>query len=437
VRPRPRLLAALLAVLLAALPASAQDAPPAPSPPAPPLSTGDLDRILRRAENNLVLHGLSLDGRFLDRAVGDYRKAVARMPTDAGTGPRLAAHFALAFCIARADFPPEPVARAALAKEAAGALEEAARIDPTVPGRLVVEGMLQEQMGDPRTAVARITAGLEDLEKGPPLAGWQGYQLRLFGLLARCRALLEPGMNREDLALKDAERAERLAEGALLDPDAPRENRLRRVVRTHVAAAQVKLDNFREAERILEALAREDPDNFLHAYNLGLVLAQQQKYPRALEWYRRAADLDPRDPRPHLKVGYILLIHPPPGGEPDAAGAEREAQVYLATTGGKNDEYCALRGEAAWVRGDRKAAERWFTESLAINPACLHSLNRMVQILGSDDRPTPEREKTLREVKERLEKAMEERNRGGGGMGAEKTGLTFCRESGPPVARTG
>ncbi|MCK6480326.1 MAG: tetratricopeptide repeat protein, partial [Planctomycetes bacterium] len=391
----------------------------------PPLSVQEIDNLLLRAEQNLILHGLSLDDRFLDRARADYRVAAERMPEEAGDDRRATASFHLAFCLARGEFPEAPRDRQARAGEVLLLLDRVAHRDGSFPGLWIVDGLVREQMADLKRAVENLTKGLEGLEKVEGLAPWQAYQLRLFGLLARSRALMDPTVGREHLALKDVDAALALGTEAMQDPRTPRDNRLRRIVLTHRAAALQRLDHLDDAERILRTLIREDPGVFVHPYNLALVLAQQFRFPEALELYRKAAELSPGDPRPHLKIAFILLKFPAQGAQPDPDAAEREAAKVLSLTGEETDEYLALRGEASLARGDLKEAERWFRRALAKNPECRASLNGLVRILGQEDERSPERQDEFEEFRRRLTELTRSRNQGKG-MDNEKPTLTFC-----------
>ena len=347
------------------------------------------------------------------------------MPEGAGAPRRAASSYFLAFALARQDFPEEAKPRQERAAEVLRLLDACAGLDGTFPGLWIVDGLVREQMADWKPAIENITKGIEGLDGVVGLDPWQAHQLRFFGLLARARALMDPATGREDLALKDVDAVEALAAAALRDPRAPRDNRLRRVVATHRAAALQRLDRLAEAEKLLKDLIREDPGSFVHSYNLALVLAQQFRFPEALEHYRKSAELSPADPRPHLKIAFILLKYPAPGGSPDPAGAEKEASKVLSLTGKETDEYCALRGEAAFAREDRREAERWYRRSLKLNPECRTSLNGLVMILGQEEERSTERQEELDEFRRRLSALTRARSLGKG-MENEKPNLTFC-----------
>jgi len=374
----------------------------------------------------MVLHGLSWDPRYLDRALGDYRTAQSRMPADAGPPRRATAAFFLAFALSLKDFPTEMQARKDRAGEILGLLDACAQQDASFCGLWIVDGLVREQMSDWNPAIDSLTKGLNGLEETTGLAPWEVYQFRLFGLLARSRALMDPATAQEHLAIKDVETAAALAEEALKDPLAPAQgNRLRPVVLTHRAAALEKLARLKEAQEILEVLIREDPGSFMNWFNLAIVFHRQHLYPQALRYYRTAADRAPADPRPPLRIAYILLTFPPPGGEPDIEGAEREAAKVLSLLGEEKDEYCALRGQAAFLRKDLKEAERWFRKSLARNPECRTSLNGMVLLLGQEEERTEKRQLELEDLRGRLSRITRARSTGQG-MENEKPNLTFC-----------
>ncbi len=429
---------ALLSIVLLASPAAAgppQDPPPAPdgtpaaAPPGPPgpanqpLPAEEVDRRIRRAEQNLVLHGLSLDPKYVVRAISDAREAAAGLPADAGAKRTFSAWFTLAFALVRVD-PADRSTAESLSKEALAALEAAAKADPNQPALWIVDGIARELVEENAVAVEHITTGLGPF--GDPKAGplpWPERDLRLLGLLARGRARL--ALQQEFPAEKDFEGAVALAEEALRDPAAPRENGLRRVVLNNLAHVQQSLQYFEKAEKTLERLVREDPANFLHPYNLALVKAQQHRYPEAVACHRRATELNPRSPLPHLKVAFILLNYYEGKAGPDVKTAAEEGEIYRGLVGEEDAEYCAIRGEIATVRGDPEEAERWFRRSLEKNPYCQRSLSRLVQILGSRGDLTESRRIEVERLRKRLEDSVQNR-RDGKEEESQPSRKTFC-----------
>jgi tetratricopeptide (TPR) repeat protein len=407
-------------------PAPAQDA--AGKPKAPPLTVEALDIHLLRAQRNLILNGLSLDSGYLRRAAKDYRSAVDGLPEAVDPERRFTALMGLAFCLARMEPPADAAGKAARARETFDLLGRAANLETVPPGFYanhpglwIVDGLMQEQVGEFKAAEAQITRGLAELDGAPGIPPWLDYQFRLFGLLARGRAFLKGS---EHLARSDFKEALALAEKALMDPLAPRENALRSVVLTHLAAAHQALESFEDAERVLAELVRRDPANPAHPYNMALVKAIQQKYVESLAWYRRAADLDRSDPRPHLKIAFILLRYIEPI---DTAEAVREGEIHLRLVGGKPDaEYCALRGEAAFLGKDMKEAEAWFRKALALDGACRTALQRLMNILGQKDDPTGAIQKEIDDLRRKLEDSTKKKGEGGPGMETKKTDMTFC-----------
>jgi tetratricopeptide (TPR) repeat protein len=420
VKPVPRLAALALAALPWAVvrPCLAQEPAPAPSPAkTSPLGREDVARLLGRAEGNVIRHGLSLDAKHLQLAVADYRAAADGLPSDASPSETFTAWFGLAFTLARTAFPADREAAEARSKEVFDALQRAAKVDSAFPGLWVVDGMMRELRGEGADAVERITKGLAGLEGYEGLQPWQHYQFRLFGLLHRGRAFLDAPGSSEHLAAKDFEGALALAEEALKDPSVPVPSRLRTVVLTHVAAAYQRLDYYDKAEKVLGELIRIDPATGVHRYNMALVKAEQMKYAEALALHRQAADLDRADPRPHLKTAYILLTFPEPGKAPDVAAAERAGEVYLQRIGGEPDaEYCALKGEAAFHRGDSKEAESWFRKALDLDRLCRTALHRLVHLLGRRDDAAGALRKEIETLRARLEE-----KRKGAEAGKERT----------------
>jgi tetratricopeptide (TPR) repeat protein len=417
---------ALAALLALAAPSAAQDAPPpAPAPPAeaapPPLPLPEVDRLLLRGQRNLALHGLSLAPDHLHRAIEDFRRAWRGLPADADANRRFDASFSLAFALCRGEFAPET--GEARAQEVAAALTAASAVNDRFPGLSVVDGIVKEAAGDVAGAADAITKGLDALDAWQGLEPWQSYQLRFFGHMARGRAFLDARMNRAQLAEKDFERALALGEQALLDPLAPADSRLRRVVLTHLAAAKQALDYYSEAERILEFLVKDDPANGQHSLNLGFVLASQFRFPEAVEAYRRASARDPGDPRPRIKIAYILLRHPAPGAEPDIDEAASQAEMYRGLVGAEDAEYACMRGELARLRGEKEKAADWFRRALRHEPQCQTALLRLVQHLGLKDVRTADEEKELLDLKRRLDEGTKKR---GDGTMAPTAKDAFC-----------
>jgi len=397
-------------------------------PKAPPLTVEALDIHLLRAQRNLILNGLSLDSGYLRRAAKDYRAAVEGLPETVDPDRKFTALMGLAFCQARMELPADAAGRSARAQETFDLLGRAASLETVPPGFYanhpglwIVDGLMQEQVGQFKAAESQITRGLAELEAVPGIPPWLDYQFRLFGLLARGRAFLKGS---EHLARTDFKEALALAEKALLDPLAPRENALRSVVLTHLAAAHQALESFEDAEKVLTELVRRDPANPAHPFNMGLVKAIQQKYVESLAWYRKSADLDRSDPRPHLKIAFILLRYIEP---PDTAEAIREAEIYLRLVGAKPDaEYLACRGEAAFQGNDMKEAEAWFRKALALDGACRTALQRLMNILGQKDDPTGAIRTEIDALRRKLEDSTKKKGEGGPGMELKKTDMTFC-----------
>jgi tetratricopeptide (TPR) repeat protein len=391
-----------------------------------PISMERLRVVLLRAERNLILHGLCLHGRYLDRALADYREALACMPAEAGADARFTAAFGLLFALARTEPPSDAAARAAIDREWRAAMAVAEPVNPDFPGLAVVAGTMASAVGDPLRAVEFLDSGLARLEKVTGLAPWQVDQLAYFGRLARGVALLDSRLSREDRALEDFEAAVALARRFQDDPFAPRGGRCLVLALSHRSSAEQRLAYFQRAEATLDSLLTLDPGVALHAFNRGLVAASQQKFDEAIRFYREAIRLDPRDPRPRLKVAYILLLYPPGGGAPRIKEAIPEASAYRSLVGTRNEEYAAFEGEVALLEGRLKDAEAHFREALARSPGCRHALNRLVQIVGQESRRSSAREAELEEWKARMAEQQRRRSAGGEGMETAAPDLTFC-----------
>ncbi len=332
--------------------------------------------------------------------------------------------FSLAFVLARTELPLDRGAADAQVKEAADALARAARLDPNAFCLWVVDGILREQTGDFEKAVESITKGLAGAEDVKGLQPWQVYQLELFGRLSRGRAFLNLNNNSDHLAKADLEKAAALTEGALKDPLSPTPNYLRRTVLTALASSYQRLEYDDNAERILKELIKEDPANYVHAYNMALMLVGRQRFPEAIEYYEKTAKLNSYFPTPHLKIAYILMTYPQPGKEPDVAEAERRGEIYLRLIGGTGDaEYFSLRGEGAYLRKDMDAAERWFRRALGLDDGCRTALENLLKIIGRKE----DRARYRGEIED-LEKRMNENSSGERRekMNSNRAKMTFC-----------
>ena len=417
--------------------------PPAPAPAKPaapeektvPLSPEQFEVHLLRAEGNLRLHGLSLQKAPLKLALADFRAAVKGLPEKVDGDRRFRALFGLGFALARTEFPETREERDALVRECYGLLDRASVIASDPPGRFsihpglwIVGGIIREQSGDPVGARDLVLDGFRRLETLAVQPEWMEDQLRLFGLLARGRAYLQEPLNSDHLALPDFKAARELAEKSLKDPLTPRDTRLRPVVLTHLAAAYQSLDYFDDAEKLLTELVSTDPGSAAHPFHMALVKANQMKYSDALSWYRRAAELDPADPRPHVKIAFILLRYPEPGKEPDLDAARREGEKFQQLLGGEpGAEYCSLRGEISFLRRDAKDAESWYRKALSLDPDCRTALQNLIILLGQKEDPG---EAVRAEIERIRKKLQDSKGKEGGEPGQEprrrRTDLTFC-----------
>ncbi len=408
-----------------------------------PPRDGDAIRVrLARAERNLALHGVTMSPRYLGNAVSDYSDiAEALRGPDRPPGlasdaawedARFTASFSLAFCLAREE-PPTGPDRGPYLDRLEAALQDAATLSPEFFGLWIVDGMAQERLGNAAKAVASLDTGLRLLDGATGLQPWQMFQLRLFGLLARGRAHLDARSGREDLAVADFRAAAALAAEAVRGPEVPREgSRLEVYVLTHLAAAQMEMNQYVDAEATLDRLLREDPGDPRHAYHRAVVAHRQEKYDEALEYYRHASRMDPRDPRPHLKIAYILLH---PGRDtPDPAAALAHAEIYnnlgrgslpADRRGPPTDEYSVCRGEAARLLGNPVEAERWLRAALELNPHCRRALQGLIRVLRDGGGRSGAGEAEIQDLARRLAEENRQRNRGET-MDAPRGDQTFC-----------
>jgi tetratricopeptide (TPR) repeat protein len=184
------------------------------------------------------------------------------------------------------------------------------------------------------------------------------------------------------------------------------------------AAACGRLDEAREA---LDALAGKHSTDARVALLAGEVATWRGFPEDGLEWFRRAAEQSPDDPEPHLRIAYVLLVHPP-DGVPAHDGAVAEAALALADAGGvESAAYRSCRGEAAWAADDAESAEHWFRGALDLQSDCRWALHRLLQIAASrgDDSERAA-------LNERLTALIQAAGERGHGMENARMPVSFC-----------
>jgi len=113
--------------------------------------------------------------------------------------------------------------------------------------------------------------------------------------------------------------------------------------------------------------------------SLGHVL-ESKDAAAALEAYRKAAQLQPKDPEPHLSAGMLLEQRK------DFAGAEKEYRAAAALDP-KSDEALAGIVNAATKGGDLAGAEQALREYLQLNPQNATAQAQLGRVLALENKP--------------------------------------------------
>lgn len=167
----------------------------------------------------------------------------------------------------------------------------------------------------------------------------------------------------------------------------------------NLVALLQRVERYEDAKRILTGLIRLEPTNYLHHFNLGLVLGGTHKnLDRALVEYRKAMDLSPDTGwiEPYPMIGYIL------SNRAKNQVQEQEAESYFTrylekhpnavtahTSAGDHYRNTANRN---WVKEDERRA--WlrnrgidsYLRCLEISPGLLPVMLKLSELLPLVDR---------------------------------------------------
>ncbi len=175
-------------------------------------------------------------------------------------------------------------------KEALLHLEKACQLDPNLSGAFYALSQAQSRQGDPDAAreSLRTFQLLKQKEKADLDARNTGYDDEKF------MRVLAAGFHTEvgELFLQEQQpaRAEaHLRQAIRIAPQEPRGYEV-------LAALLVQTGRLPEARGVYEALVRMQPKQANYRLNLGTVLLQLKDYPAAVEQWKSALELDPRQP---------------------------------------------------------------------------------------------------------------------------------------------
>ncbi len=158
-------------------------------------------------------------------------------------------------------------------------------------------------------------------------------------------------------------------------------------------------EQYVEAERILNGLIALQPNNYLHHYNLGLVLGgTYMSGIRALDEYQKALDLcpDPHWIEPYPMIGYILSTRARTEEQelkaewyfveylqqhPNALRALSRAGDHYRITAGRQPDERAEKRAGLWAK-----AARCFERCLEIDPRSIQTMLKLSEVLRAAKR---------------------------------------------------
>ena len=365
-------------------------------------SRGEVDRaedVLRRAikatpddsRRQLVLLDFLAQRRGFDAAEKGYLAAIADAPRSMPLRFGLAAlyrsvgrttddHRVLEEIISRqgkesadAALAQDQLAAEALQRgrvgEAKQRLAEVLKTHPRDGGALVMRGRIMLAEGDARSAILDLRAASRDQPGSPDIAG----------LLARAHRLAgEPQLAREALAdlvkfKPDAPDGHLLLAADMADSKefvsavsevdtvikiAPRDWRAYDM-KAQIALAQ---QNMKGAEQVYADLKSSFPKEPVGPLKLGKLYGDARRYDAALKEYDAAARLAPEAAEPVLRAIGILIAQ--------RRFDDANARIDAMDAGDKRNPLPhQLRGDVAYARGDRAAAEKAYRQMIAIAPS--------------------------------------------------------------------
>jgi tetratricopeptide (TPR) repeat protein len=280
--------------------------------------------------------------------------------------------------------------------------------------RFSAETAKDEDDARQRTSMAavgleRYLEKLEGYGKDQPFA----TELSFLGHFYRGRAYSRL-VGKLDHAISDLVLAMKISEDAGYSPAAE--------VVSLLAQAHQELEQYDEAEKIVQKAITQHPSEAAHYFNLGLILAGQHKESDSKPWFLAAIARQPDFAEAHQKLAYIAFlagdltsmrthlesaavifeVHTKAGRPPDAiARADVEAGLgaYWQAVGDRRSDEADEPGAAeAYAE-----AKRHLLGALAENPNCVVALNRLVQLaipLRASKEETEEFKRRLREIEQ-------------------------------------
>jgi tetratricopeptide (TPR) repeat protein len=114
-------------------------------------------------------------------------------------------------------------------------------------------------------------------------------------------------------------------------------------------------------------ILKSDPRNSAACRGLGYAFLQKQDYAQATEYFKRASELDSKDPRVHYYSALLMSRESGMGGAANLAVMIRELETSISLDAGFADSY-ALLSFAQSASGDPAKAITTLQKALAISP---------------------------------------------------------------------
>jgi len=183
-------------------------------------------------------------------------------------------------------------------------------------------------------------------------------------------------------------------------------------VRRDLGAIYYERGDLESAEREWREAFKTEPRYSLTASSLGLVCLRKENYSQALEFFKKALELDPGNPEAHLNLGMTYMdMHSPQLAEPELQAAvslkplysnarnalgmlyvgegrtaEAEEQFRRSVEIDPNLTAYGNLGLIHWRRGEAKLAEQEWRQALKLAPNDSSLLNNLGLACGKQER---------------------------------------------------
>jgi Flp pilus assembly protein TadD len=158
---------------------------------------------------------------------------------------------------------------------------------------------------------------------------------------------------------------------------------------SNAVLADIHLHSRDYQERALsefQNILKSDPKDATACRGLGYAYLQKQDFTQAAEYFKRASELDPRDPRVHYYNALLMTRQSGFGGGADLPTMTRELETSISLDPSFADSY-ALLAFAQSASGDRAKAITTMQKALAINPRNESYLFNMASLYLTNRQP--------------------------------------------------